>query len=103
MAKATGLGKGLGALLKETSVSPASVTSVGALKTKTASQGNLPDCIEVDENGGLWIDPALLIPNPQQPRVEFNQKQLEELAESIKVNGILQPIIIDFSAIFCYN
>ena len=95
MAKPTGLGKGLGALLKETSVSPASVTSVGALKTKTASQGNLPDCIEVDENGGLWIDPALLIPNPQQPRVEFNQKQLEELAESIKVNGILQPIIIE--------
>jgi len=63
VAKPTGLGKGLGALLKETSVSPASVTSVGALKTKTASQGNLPDCIEVDENGGLWIDPSLLIPS----------------------------------------
>ena len=56
MAKPTGLGKGLGALLKETSVSPASVTSVGALKTKTASQGNLPDCIEVDENGGLVLN-----------------------------------------------
>ena len=85
MAKATGLGKGLGALLKETSVSPASVTSVGALRTKTASQGNLPDCIEVDENGGLWIDPALLIPNPQQPRVEFNQKTSDSQGASMVI------------------
>ena len=55
----------------------------------------MPVAIETDENGGLWIDPALLQPNPKQPRIEFNQKQLDELCESIKENGILQPIIIE--------
>ena len=95
MAKSGGLGKGLGALLKETSSAPASVSAIGGLGAKPSANKNIPDCIEVDDNGGLWIDPALLVPNPQQPRVEFNQKQLEELAESIRVNGILQPIIIE--------
>ncbi|EID85945.1 ParB-like partition protein [Treponema sp. JC4] len=95
MAKSGGLGKGLGALLKETSSAPASVSAIGGLAAKPSANKNIPDCIEVDDNGGLWIDPALLVPNPQQPRVEFNQKQLEELAESIRVNGILQPIIIE--------
>ena len=95
MAKSGGLGKGLGALLKETSSAPASVSAIGGLGAKPSTNKNIPDCIEVDENGGLWIDPALLVPNPQQPRIEFNQKQLDELAESIRVNGILQPIIIE--------
>ncbi len=95
MAKSGGLGKGLGALLKETSSAPASVSAIGGLAAKPSANKNIPDCIEVDDNGGLWIDPALLVPNPQQPRIEFNQKQLEELAESIRVNGILQPIIIE--------
>ncbi len=33
-------------------------------------------------------------PNPYQPRVEFDNQQLEELASSIKQYGILQPIIL---------
>ncbi len=32
--------------------------------------------------------------NPYQPREEFNQTELAELAESIKVNGVIQPIIL---------
>lgn len=35
-----------------------------------------------------------LIPNPNQPRRFFSEKYLEELAESIKENGILQPLIV---------
>lgn len=88
------LGKGLGALLGD---NPAASEEV-AISTGVASsvkQSNLPAAIEQKEDGSLWIDPALLKPNPKQPRVEFNQKQLEELCESIKVNGILQPIIIE--------
>lgn len=93
-----GLGKGLSALISESSVevSPAvNVTSTVTSSLKKSTNSNLPSAIETDENGGLWINPNLLQPNPKQPRIEFNQKQLDELCDSIKVNGVLQPIIIE--------
>ncbi|MCR5495335.1 MAG: ParB/RepB/Spo0J family partition protein [Treponema sp.] len=62
---------------------------------KALSPSSLPKEIEVDENGGLWLDPALLVPNPKQPRTEFDSKALEELCDSIKEHGIVQPIIIE--------
>ncbi|MCQ2591766.1 MAG: ParB/RepB/Spo0J family partition protein [Treponema sp.] len=92
-----GLGKGLGALLSENPAASEEVAvSTGGLHTITIKRNNkVPACIEIDENGGLWVDVDLLKPNPKQPRIEFDQKKLEELAESIKENGILQPIIIE--------
>lgn len=33
-------------------------------------------------------------PNPEQPRTHFKQEELEELADSIKRNGLLQPILV---------
>lgn len=97
MAKSTGLGKGLGALLNENKAASQEVAiSTGAVQSPIIKKNsNLPSCIEIDDNGGLWIDPNLLKPNPKQPRIEFDQKKLEELADSIKENGILQPIIIE--------
>ena len=95
MAK-NGLGKGLGALLQENKAASEEVAvSTGGLHTLSIKKSALPSCIEVDENGGLWIDPNLLKPNPKQPRVDFNKKQLEELCDSIVANGVLQPIIIE--------
>src|SRR4030043_1565942 len=35
-----------------------------------------------------------IIANPYQPRKEFNEESLNELAESIKVEGILQPLLV---------
>ncbi len=35
-----------------------------------------------------------IVPNPAQPRTEFNDETLQELANSIKVNGLLEPIIV---------
>ncbi|WP_018131413.1 ParB/RepB/Spo0J family partition protein [Effusibacillus pohliae] len=35
-----------------------------------------------------------LRPNPYQPRKEFNQEKLQELAESIRQHGVIQPIIV---------
>lgn len=93
-----GLGKGLGALLQESSVEPKSLSQTPKSTLSSAVKVNnskLPAAIETDENGGLWVDPSLLKPNPKQPRTEFNQKQLDELCDSIKENGILQPIIIE--------
>lgn len=102
-----GLGKGLNALLQESSVNEQEIQvkeevekshfeqSFDAKTTFSSNKSSLPSQIRVDSNGGLWIDPQLLKPNPKQPRQEFNQKQLEELCASIKENGILQPIIIE--------
>lgn len=35
-----------------------------------------------------------LHPNPRQPRVHFDEARLEELADSIRANGLLQPILV---------
>ena len=40
------------------------------------------------------IDIDLIIPNPEQPRTRFTEENLEELAQSIKNNGIIQPIVV---------
>jgi ParB family chromosome partitioning protein len=37
--------------------------------------------------------------NPDQPRTRFNQAKLEELAESIKQNGLMQPITVRWSRV----
>ena len=97
------LGKGLGALLgenpaaqEEVAVSTGAATA-GGLHNTTLKRTKLPAAITMEEDGSMWIDPSLLKPNPKQPRIEFNQKQLDELCDSIKANGILQPIIIEDS------
>lgn len=45
-----------------------------------------------DNDGEIDID--LIEPNPDQPRTSFKKEELEELAESIKKNGLLQPILV---------
>lgn len=39
------------------------------------------------------LDIAKLIPNPDQPRRDFHEKEIAELAESIRASGLLQPIL----------
>ena len=96
-----GLGKGLDALIKNNPGASEEVlisTGLGVHSGPVAKGGrpaNVPACIEVDADGGLWCDVNMLKPNPKQPRIDFNQKQLDELCDSIKQNGILQPIIVE--------
>src|SRR4051812_4716506 len=40
------------------------------------------------------IDIDLIDPNPQQPRTRFAEANLEELAVSIRTNGVVQPIVL---------
>ena len=40
------------------------------------------------------IDIDLIRPNPEQPRTRFTESALEELAQSIAVNGVVQPIVV---------
>ncbi len=43
---------------------------------------------------GLEIDIDLIEPNPEQPRTRFAEANLEELAQSIRANGVVQPIVV---------
>ena len=69
MAKRSGLGKGLGSLMGE------ATAEVGA-----ASEQNVPL--------------SLIKPNKDQPRKTFDDDELAELADSIKQNGIIQPLLV---------
>lgn len=40
------------------------------------------------------VDPALIDPNPHQPRLSFDEVELQELADSIRVHGVLQPMVV---------
>lgn len=69
MAKKAALGKGLNALFTETA----------------AESGSEPEA-------SLPI--ASIVTNPNQPRKSFDETQLSELSDSIKQNGVLQPILV---------
>lgn len=105
MAKKNGLGKGIGALMEEnqldevdfsTSMDGIASAVSGSDSANQESKGkNLPAGISVDENGTLWVDPKLLKPNPRQPRQFFNEDDLKELTDSVRQEGVLQPIMIE--------
>jgi ParB family chromosome partitioning protein len=40
------------------------------------------------------LDLDLLTPNPRQPRSHIDESRLEELAQSIRVNGVIQPVVV---------
>ena len=54
----------------------------------------IPDVPEPPRSGPIEVDIDLLAPNPQQPRLNMDDARLEELAASIKSNGIIQPILV---------
>jgi ParB family chromosome partitioning protein len=54
----------------------------------------IPDAPEPARSGPIEIDIDLLAPNQQQPRLNMDDAKLEELAASIKANGIIQPILV---------
>ena len=84
MAKMTGLGKGLDALFGS---SPLEMTN--------EEQGRVEQITEKEKKENLKsLKITEVEPNRDQPRKMFNQEALEELAESIKTYGIIQPIVV---------
>lgn len=78
-ARKSGLGKGLSALLQDSdSDNQKELSGSGATPEGTIAEISV-NSIEV---------------NPFQPRTDFNEEALNELAESIKVQGIIQPITV---------
>lgn len=53
----------------------------------------IPD-VKQPESPANEIDIDRIVPNPSQPRLKFDEARLEELAASIRENGILQPILV---------
>lgn len=45
-------------------------------------------------NAIFWVEVERIVPNPYQPRREFNQDRLQDLAESIRQYGVLQPLVV---------
>lgn len=69
MARKKGLGKGLEALFEDNST-------------------------PVSEQGSETVKISEIVPNKNQPRKDFDQAALEQLADSIKEHGIIQPLIL---------
>ena len=70
MAVQRGLGRGLGALLGETALQEQAQTGIQTLPLQKIE------------------------PNPDQPRHSFNEEALAELAESIRIHGVIQPLTV---------
>lgn len=97
MAKKLALGKGIASLLQETS--PQSAMNQSYSNQYAAPTANLEAQSEKEveiryENTPLLVDVSSIKTNPNQPRKIFKEKDLEELSESIKENGIIQPLIV---------
>ena len=55
----------------------------------------IPDVPEAPSRAGaIEVDIDLLAPNEDQPRVQLDDRRLDELAQSIRANGIIQPILV---------
>ena len=72
--KRPALGRGLSALIPEAPPAPAPPSADRARPTE--------------------LDIDLLTPNPRQPRTQIDETRLEELAQSIRVHGVIQPVVI---------
>ena len=49
---------------------------------------------KIENNSVFWIETERVLPNPYQPRKEFNEEALKDLADSIRQYGILQPLVV---------
>jgi len=47
-----------------------------------------------ESNSIFWIEVEKVVPNPFQPRREFDEAKLKELSESIRMYGVLQPLVV---------
>jgi len=110
--KKGGLGRGLGALLGDLDSKPISIfeenkknnpaTAENKSTAKTpvetvdkVEKNKLPENVNNDfAEGVIYVSIDDIKPNSKQPRKVFNEEALEELANSIKEYGVIQPILV---------
>ena len=99
-----GLGRGLASLIPpkkdggsgNDSPSPFVMTPVSYPIAQKEEAGATASPITAPGTGGALAEIALgsIVPNPHQPRMHFDEAKLQELADSIKEHGILQPLVV---------
>lgn len=97
MAKRTGLGKGLGAIFgDEVMESAAEEQEIkNHQKQEAAEAAAKKDEVPDSETGKeMFLKLSSIEPNRDQPRNEFKEDSLLELAESMKEYGVLQPLLV---------
>lgn len=83
MTRRSGLGRGLGALLPG-----------GDVQVEEAEPGQAPSPDEQPAVGLIEVGVNEIHPNPRQPRTAFRPEELDDLANSIKEQGVLQPVVV---------
>lgn len=68
--------------------------STSASGTKEAAGASMTAPAEDDPDRVIYVDIDDIKPNAAQPRKNFNKEKLEDLAESIKENGVIQPVVV---------
>lgn len=103
MARKAGLGRGLDALFADAApINEEEYTAETheeerkpAKKTQAKSpKSRKPAAEEDNRDRVLYIDLNDIKPNSAQPRIHFDEEKLNELAGSIKTNGVIQPLIV---------
>lgn len=89
MAAKKGLGRGLDALFADEAPVINQTQSDSNNQAVAVSYSD-----DADENRIYYIDVNEIKPNEDQPRVRFDESKLQELADSIKTNGVIQPLIV---------
>tara|TARA_Y100001934_G_C12370875_1_gene786255 strand:+ start:1793 stop:2773 length:981 start_codon:yes stop_codon:yes gene_type:complete len=84
MSRKTGLGRGLSALIPDSQQNEENYVE-DKMQTNQESTSDL---------NILTVNTDNIKPNPNQPRTEFNEQEISELASSIKEHGILQPLLV---------
>ena len=90
------LGRGLSALIRESEAAPAAppIPAVSPIASGGAQAAVAPARVADAPGSALQIDIDLIDPSPYQPRTRFVQTALEELAQSIRSTGIIQPLVV---------
>jgi ParB family chromosome partitioning protein len=83
------LGRGLGALIRDPQIAPQAPPPNSFAGSETAAAP-----AQINPGGQLQIDIDLIDPSPYQPRTHFAERGLEELAQSIRASGIIQPLVV---------
>lgn len=93
--KKSGLGRGLDALFPEKTVQNNKIQTVKTVKSeKTIPAESKKSNQHENSNGERMMKISLIEPNRDQPRKKFDEDALQELSESIKQYGILQPLLV---------
>ncbi|OJV93363.1 MAG: chromosome partitioning protein ParB [Microbacterium sp. 67-17] len=89
MAKRTGLGRGIGALIPTTDQGESRPVDVFFPEAPPAE-----DLVTVPGARLIHVDPNAIVPNPRQPRTNFDPDELAELVHSVREFGVLQPVVV---------